>query len=370
MKIDSIKLYNFRNYHQLTISFHPHLNLIYGKNGVGKTNLVEAIYVLGLTRSFRLGGDKTLIALQSGMCKIEGNVTRKYTTNYQVLISKDGKKVLINHNKVAKLSDYIFKIPIILFHPDDLRFIKDTPSTRRKTINISISLLHLEYVRYLNEYNRILKQRNAYLKQMLLNGNSSSDYLDILTDKLIDVGFKIYQMRQEFVQYLNQYLSDFYQKITGLSDLEFVYVSSFQDIHKEEIRSLYQEMLPKDLSFGKTNIGVHTDDFKSVIKGRDLKEYGSEGQQKNAIIAYKFSEMEIFKQLKDVYPILILDDLFSELDMEKIANILQFLKKDIQTFITTTDLERFSFLTSFSYKQICISSGKVVEESEHERREC
>ena len=103
MRIDVLKLYNFRNYNRLTISFHPNLNLIYGKNGSGKTNLVEAIYVFGLTRSFRLGGDKTLIALQSGMCKIEGNVTRKYTTNYQVLISKDGKKVLINHNYISCL---------------------------------------------------------------------------------------------------------------------------------------------------------------------------------------------------------------------------------------------------------------------------
>ena len=368
MRIDVLKLYNFRNYNRLTISFHPNLNLIYGKNGSGKTNLVEAIYVLALTRSFRLVGDKTLILDTTSMCKIEGTVFNTYSTNYQILLSKEGKKVQINHDKVAKISDYISKIPIVLFHPDDLRFIKDTPSTRRKNVNISISELDLVYLRYLNDYNKLLKQRNSYLKQMIVNGNTSSNYLEILTDKLIDYGMNIHLKRKEFLDLINEYIGCFYQKITGVSGLKLKYVSSYNDLSKDELTDLYAKMLAKDINFGKTNVGIHMDDLKFSLNDKDLKDYGSEGQQKNAIIAYKFSELEIFKKMKGNYPILILDDLFSELDLEKVQNILKLLKEEVQTFITTTDVTKFSFLTSFSYKQIHIQNGKVVEESEHERR--
>jgi len=369
MRIDFLKLLNFRNYKHLETHFHPSLNLIYGKNGSGKTNLVEAIYVLALTRSFRLVGDKTLILEQALLSKIEGDVVNKNTTNYRVLISKDGKKVKINNNKISKISDYISKITVVLFHPDDLRFIKDAPSTRRKNLNISISLINTTYLQYLNMYKILLKQRNSYLKQMLTNGSLKSEYLDILTSKLVDYGMYIYQKRNDYVKFLEKYLGFFYQKITGVSDLKIEYVSHYHNNSKEEILTLYQKNLKKDISFGKTHLGVHMDDLKFLVNGRDLKEYGSEGQQKNAIISYKFSEIEILKEMTGSTPILILDDLFSELDKEKIQNILNLLKSDIQTFITITDLERFGSLSTFSYKSIHVENGNIVEESVHERRE-
>lgn len=368
MRIDDLKLVNFRNYDHLEVSFHPKLNLIYGKNGSGKTNLVEAIYVLALTRSFRYVGDKTLISSTSSMCKVEGTVVRKFSSKYCVLLSKNGKKVRINNNSVGKISDYISKIPIVLFHPDDLRFIKDAPSTRRKTLNISISLLNVEYLRYLNHYNIILKQRNSYLKQMAVNGSLSSNYLDILTEKLVDYGIFLYQNRRDFISKVSIYLSSIYARITSFEGLEIKYLSHYQDLSRNDIIELYKGNFQKDLRLTKTSIGIHMDDLKFILNGKDLREYGSEGQQKNAIISYKFSELEIFKEITDSYPIFILDDLFSELDNEKVQNILNLLNSEIQTFITTTDLERFESLENFYYKSFCILNGKIVEESEHERR--
>jgi len=368
MELRFLKLLNFRNYERLEISFHSNLNLIYGKNGSGKTNLVEAIYVLALTRSFRIVGDKTLLLDGASFSRIEGNIVNKSVSNYCVLLNKDGKNVKINNNKVARISDYISKIAIVLFHPDDLRFIKDAPSTRRKTLNISISLVNLEYLRYLNQEKILLKQRNSYLKQMSVNGSLSSDYLDILTKKLIDYGQYIYQRRKSFITHISKYLESIYEKITGIEGLKIEYLSHYEGLDSEAIFSLYQKNLKRDLSFGKTNIGIHMDDFKFVLNGKDLKEYGSEGQQKNAIIAYKFSEIEIFKELTGSYPIFILDDLFSELDKEKVQNILNLLSPDVQTFITTTDLERFVSLDNFSYKSFFVENGHIVEESEHERR--
>lgn len=369
MKLQFLKLLNFRNYERLEIGFHPQLNLIYGKNGSGKTNLVEAIYVLGLTRSFRITGDKTLLKDESISAKVEGRVLHKYPANYQVVLNKDGKKVKINNNKVVRISDYISKITIVLFHPDDLRFIKDAPSTRRKTLNISISLVQIDYLRNLNHEKILLKQRNSYLKQMAVNGSLSSDYLDILTEKLVDYGLQIYQERKKFLVEVSKYLAFFYEKITGISGLSLHYISDYEDLTREEVLELYQKNLKRDLKLTKTNVGVHMDDFKFLLNGKDLKEYGSEGQQKNAIIAYKFSELEIFKEFTGSYPIFILDDLFSELDIEKVQNILNLLSEEVQTFITTTDLGRFVSLERFSYKSFHVDNGFIVEEGEHERRE-
>ena len=364
MKIELLKLLNFRNYKKLDITFHPSLNVIYGKNGSGKTNLVEAIYVLGLTRSFRLSQEKSLILDGALSTKVEGMISNRYKTTYTVLLNKEAKKVKINDHKVGKLSDYISKITIVLFHPDDLRFIKDTPSTRRKNLNISISEMNLEYLRVLNNYNKLLKQRNAYLKQMLINHHETSSYLDILTSKLVDAGMYIYDKRRIFLEHIQSYIGKFYSNITGLDDLKIEYHTSYKDKTKEEILIEMQKNLSKDLTLGKTSIGIHGDDLTFLLHGKDLKEYGSEGQQKNAVIAYKFSELEIFKEKTGYYPIFILDDLFSELDQEKVENILKLLKSDVQTFITTTNLGLLSSFEKESFKQIHVENGSVIGESE------
>lgn len=361
MWIKYLKLLNFRNYNNLEIHFHPTCNLIYGKNGMGKTNLVEAIYVLGLTRSFRFVQDKTLIHKNATVTKIEGSVYNRFDTNYKIILSKEGKKVKINNNKVSKLSDYVSKINIILFHPNDLKIIKDTPSIRRKNLNIDISQLNLSYLRDLNDYNKLLKQRNAYLKQLMINGNQSSSYLDILTEKLVDYGLKIREERAKFIDLINQYVTDIYAKISDDGFLKIQYFSDYNDLSKKELLKLYRKSLKKDLSFGKTNIGVHTDDFTFFLDDYDLKDYGSEGQQKNAIIAMKFAELELFYHQRNYYPILILDDLFSELDEQKITNILRYIPKEVQTFITTTNMEHFKHLKTLDYKSFQVVNGEITE---------
>ncbi len=367
MWIEDLKLVNFRNYEALKLKFHSSFNIIHGNNGEGKTNLVESIYVLGLTRSFRLVNDKTLILKNASLAKIEGNVHNRFETNYKLILSKEGKKVQINNTNVSKLSDYVSKINIILFHPNDLKVIKDTPSIRRKTLNIDISQLDLSYLKDLNLYNKVLKQRNAYLKQLLVNGNNSSSYLDVLTDKLIDYGLRIYQRRNDFVSLINNYLSQIYTVIAGTGFLKINYLSDYSDLSKKDLVNLYQKTLKKDLTFGKTSIGIHTDDLIFSLDENDLKEYGSEGQQKNAIIAMKFAELELFKKQKGYYPILILDDLFSELDEEKIQNILNYIPKEIQVFITITNLNQFRGVDNKNYRSFRVENGKVMEVVEHEQ---
>lgn len=362
MKIQHLKILNFRNYEKMELNFSPNYNIIYGNNGVGKTNLVESIYVLALTKSFRGSVDKVLIMNNKDVCRIEGIVSDKFETKYKIIIKADGKKVKINDTKVDKLSDYISKINVVLFNPDDLRFIKDSPSVRRKSINLEISQLNNLYLKNLNMYNKLVKQRNSYLKTTNINANSSSEYLEILTNKIIDYGEKIYNSRSKYIELLNEQISVFYKKICGIEDLKLEYMSDYKNFDKDKIVKKYKDNLQRDIILGKTTIGVHHDDIKFKFNNQDIKDYGSEGQQKNAIIAYKLSEIEIFKSIKNDFPILILDDLFSELDQNKISNILDLIDDDIQTFITTTEIDKIKDSIIKKSRLFKVLDGEVRED--------
>lgn len=361
MKIHQLKLLNFRNYEKLELDFSPNYNIIYGNNGSGKTNLVESIYVLALTKSFRGSIDKVLIMNNKDVCRVEGIVQDKYENKYKIVIKDGGKRVKINNTKVDKLSDYISKISVVLFNPDDLRFIKDSPSVRRKAIDLEISQINNVYLKNLNMYNKLLKQRNSYLKTTNINANSSSEYLDVLTSKLIDYGEKIYLSRKKYIDLLNQRIGDIYNSICDIEDLKLEYVSDYKNFDKDKINLKYKDNLNRDIILGKTSFGVHHDDVRFKFKGYNIRDYGSEGQQKNAIIAYKLTELEIFYQVRGNYPILILDDLFSELDRFKINNILNLINKDIQTFITTTDIDKINEDILNMSKLFEVNDGCVME---------
>ena len=340
MKIEYLKLLNYRNYEKLEISFSDTLNLIYGNNGSGKSNLIEAIYLLALSKSFRTNIDTNLIKKNAVSTTVTGKIRTNTTTKYELTISENGKKVFINNDKINKISDYVSKINIILFNPLDTKIINESPSVRRKLINIDISQLNNDYLLLLNDYNRILKHRNAYLKQLLLNGNASSEYIDILTNKLIELGLKINNMRSNFIQDINNNISKIYKNIFETGELKIKYISSFNNKTHEDLLKQYKKVYKKEMSFGKTAFGIHHDDIDFILDGESIKEYGSVGQQKNAIISFKLSELLLVKQVKGYYPILILDDLFSELDDNKVNNILGMLNKEVQTFITTTSIDK------------------------------
>ena len=341
MKIDDLKLLNFRSYTSLHLKFNDKLNIIYGLNGVGKTNIVEAIYALSLTKSFRTNNDSLMIMKDKNVTKVEANIINEDSKNYQLILQNHEKKVKINDIKIEKISDYISNIFMILFNPDDLRIIKDSPALRRKLLNIELSQLDRNYVLYLNGYNKILKQRNIYLKEMYINGTLSKNYLNIMTEKLVDYGIKIYEIRKKFLDKISTSISDNYLKIFEYGQLSIKYLSDFKD-SRENLIKKYQNNLKKDLFLGKTSMGIHRDDIEFELDGMSLKECGSEGQQKNVLIAFKLSEIDIVKEVKGYYPILIFDDLSSELDKTKINNILSMFDDKVQTFITTTSIDFFS----------------------------
>lgn len=338
MQILKLKLINYRNFILEDFKFSKYKNIIIGNNGMGKTNIVEAIYYLALTKSFRTYDDSVLINLNQEFSTIKGEIYNKNKKEYKIIIEKSGKKVFIDSNQVSKISDYISKINVIMFNQEDLKLIKDNPSTHRKLINMEISQLNNEYLKLLSNYNKVLKQRNTYLKSMLLNSMIPKDFLNILTEKLIDIGIKINKLRKEYIDEVNEYLNSNFKKITKKDGIFLKYISEYNNLTKEELIKKYNQMFKKDLNYGKTNFGVHLDDFIFYFKNKLAKNYLSEGEQKNSIISFKLAEINLFYKKTKTMPILILDDLFSELDSQKINKIIKFFKKNIQIFITTTDL--------------------------------
>lgn len=360
MEIASLKLVNFRNFDNLELNFSNNKNIIIGDNGVGKTNIVEAIFVLALTKSFRTNDDIILLKSDKDYFKIEGEVLSTFVNNYKIVYQGGIKTVKIDNNKINRFSDYISNINVILFSINDLKLIKDTPSTRRKLINLEISELNNKYIKYLNYYNKILKQRNSYLKT-LFGKKINYDYLNVIDSQLIDYGIKIRDIRKRFIEDINKVISEVHIKLGGNNGLNIYYKSDYEDFDKDYLLELYTKNINKDINFGSTQIGIHKDDFVFNIDGKDIKNFASEGQQKNSIIAFKLSELEIFKDNTGEYPILILDDLFSELDIKKINSILNYISENIQTFITTTDLKKIRKCYLKSSKIFEFKNGEIEE---------
>ncbi len=362
MEISKLKLLNFRNYETLELTFSPNTNIIYGQNGMGKTNIIEAIYILALTKTFRLGHDDVVIKKGKNLAKIEGLVKSKIWNTYKIIISPTGKRVKIDNNKITKFSDYITKINVIIFHPDDLKIIKDTPMTRRKLLNIEISNINKDYIIYLNNYEKILKQRNAYLKALSTKKSLNSDFLNILTENLVNLGLKIVEIRQNFILDINKYISDYYYKITNKGVLFLNFKSEYKNKTKEQILNMYAKNISREIIIGKTLFGPQHDDLEFLIDNEPVKEFSSIGEQKNSVIAFKLAEISNIKATLNHNPILILDDLFSELDDEKVNNILNLIDENLQTFITTTTINHVKPELLNKSKIFHVINGQVREE--------
>lgn len=373
MILEELNLKNFRNYDSLKIKLNPHINIIYGNNAQGKTNLLESIYVLGITRSHRLNIETNLIKDGEEICRISGiSKNNKLKKRLEVTLSKNQKELKIDKNEIKKVSDYILSsLNIIIFYPEDLEIIKGSPNIRRNFLNLELSQLSDNYLKILTEYNKLLKIRNDYLKKMSKNISVDENYFWIITNYMIDKSILIYRMRKKFVEKLNLQCSEIFYKISKLENFKIVYKSNlleFENDHfKEEILLKYKKILKREIKLGTTLLGPHRDDLEFYLENKNLKDYGSQGQQRLAVLSMKLSEIEIFKIYKNTYPILLLDDVFSELDDIKKNNIMKFINKDIQVIITTTDLKRINKKSFESASMFKIKNGEIIKLEEVEK---
>ncbi len=367
MYIKRLKLHNFRNYESLNVTLTKGINIIYGENAQGKTNLLESIYVLGLTKSHRSFIDNNLIRNGEDYLTIEGIINnQKLDNKLNIYIDSKSKVLKYNGSAIKKISDYISIMNIIIFYPDDLEIIKSSPQVRRKYINLELSQLYSNYFILINEYNKILKLRNEYLKKISKRESKDRTYIDILTGYLIDKSIMIYKLRDKFIKKVNEYCFKIYKDITGLDGFKVVYKPCIDmDLNsktlKEYLKNEYNKRFDYDLKLLSTTLGPHKDDIEFYLNDKNLKYYGSQGQQRVAVLALKLSEIEIFKKYKDTTPILLLDDIFSELDEVKKNNLLKYINKDIQTIITTTDLNNLDKKLIKKSKLFNINKGNIIK---------
>ena len=364
MILKKISLKNFRNYDNLELDFNKKINIFIGNNAQGKTNILESIYVLAITKSHRTNKEIYLLKNNSLFTKISGIIEEENkTTNYEVLINNNGKRVSINNNSLKKVSDYLSNINAIMFCPDDLEIIKGSPLNRRTFLNLEISSLNNNYLKLLSNYNKILKSRNEYLKS---NSSIDKSYFDILTDKLIDLNIHIYMERKKFINLLNKYIKNIYFNISGSDSIEIKY-DSFIDYEDEDeemmkymLRDKYDKVFNLELLNQVTMLGIHKDDFSIYIDNNKINNYGSQGQHRTAIFCLKLAEIEIYKNELNKKPILLLDDIFSELDKNKKNNIIKYIDNDLQVFITSTDLSNIDKKIIKNADIFTVDNGKVA----------
>lgn len=357
MKLKYLRLFNFRNYKSLDFIPGENINVLYGLNASGKTNLLESIYMSIRANSFRSSKDLNLINIDENSSSIISRyMTDNYKDDYRIEISKfENKKVFINDEKV-NTKDYRKSRFVVLFNPEDLNIIKYSPKERRKFLDDLLSNIDLNYDFYMYKYRRLLFERNKLLKM-----NIDKNLLDVYDREIVKNGTKIIIMRLRVIKKLNEIAKKHYKKLSG-DDLNITYLSTvpiFVDEKElmENYLKILKESISKDLEKRYTSVGPHRDDLDFKINTFSSKSYASQGEQRSVVLSLKLAEADLIKDLYKTKPLLLLDDVFSEIDSNRSRYLLHSLK-DLQTFITTTEADEF--LKSVDANFYRISEGKIL----------
>ena len=355
MWISDIKLSNFRNYSNKEIKLHENINVFFGENAQGKTNIIESIFLCSIGKSFRTNKEKELIKFNEEKATVEINFQKSDRDGKIKIEIGDKKQVYLNGIKLKKLSELLGNINVVIFTPDDINILKGGPQNRRKFLDIMISQLRPNYMHILTLYLKTLEQRNNYLKQIKLE-NKDESLLDIWDEKLVDYGMKIYEYRTEFIEKIQNKIKKIHKEIT--QDKEDIEIKYFSDATtRQNFINELKSRRKLDIIKGFTTKGVHRDDFVVYINGKEVEIYGSQGQHRTAILSLKLSELQVIYDEIGEYPILLLDDFMSELDDKRRKNFLNNIK-DIQVIITCTEKITLENLKYFSYNVI---DGNVIE---------
>jgi DNA replication and repair protein RecF len=337
MYIKDIYLKNFRNYREQKIELNPSANVFYGNNAQGKTNILEAIFFSAFGKSFRTSKEKQVIMKEKDFFKIHTEFQKKDREGNVDIFLGDDKSISVNGVKLNKLSELLGNINIVIFSPEDINLLKDESAVRRKFLDMMISQLRKNYIYNLNNYKKNLEQKNNYLKSR----NISDDMLDVYDEKLAEYSENVYQYRNEFIEKIKEKIKEIHSNITD-EDISIVYKTDCES--KEKCLEKLKKNREKDKYRGFSSVGCHRDDFKILINGDEVDIYGSQGQNRTAILSLKMAELEVINDEIGEYPILLLDDFMSELDQERITNFLKSIN-NIQVIITCTekiDLENSS----------------------------
>ena len=364
MIVESLKLQNYRNYEYLNMNFDEKINIIYGDNAQGKTNILESMYVCATSKSHRGSKDREIIRFDNDESHIKVNV-KKNDMNYRIdmhLKKNKPKGIAVNGIPIKRAVELFGILNIVFFSPEDLNIIKNGPSERRRFIDMELSQLDKIYLDCLINYNKVVNQRNSLLKEYAFSGREDIiSSLDIWDMQLVKYGNDVIKSREKFVKEINDLVKSIHTKLSGdREQLEIIYEPCVkeQDFESELVR-----VRDRDLKFKCTNIGPHKDDMCFLINGMDVRKYGSQGQQRTAALSLKLAEIELVKQIIHVTPVLFLDDVLSELDSRR-QNFLLDSIGNIQTMITCTGLDEF-INNRFSINKIFKVVNGTVSSMEH-----
>lgn len=349
MHLQSIRLTNYRNYKQTEVAFEQDINLLLGENAQGKTNMLEAIYVLAMAKAHRMPKDKELIRWNQEYAKIEGRAERKNgCISLEIVISEQGKKAKLNSLEQQKLSDYVGALNVVMFAPEDLALVKGSPSVRRRFIDMEIAQIQPVYLHDLGQYQKLLQQRNKLLKDLQRqSGQERMTMLDIWTESLIELAAKIVDQRFRFLMKLQNCAYPIHNEISsGIERLKLNYLPTVDVSDNDDLSNIieayakkFAKIKEREIERGTTLIGPHRDDLAFFVNDKNVQTYGSQGQQRTTALSLKLAEIELINAEVGEYPLLLLDDVLSELDHKRQSHLLNTFQGKVQTFVTTTSIE-------------------------------
>ena len=333
MEINKIKLEGFRNYQSQEIKLEKGINIFIGDNAQGKTNILEAIFLCAMGKSFRTKKEKEMITFQKEKAQIEIAYEKRDRSGKIKIEIEEKKQIYLNDIKIKKMSEVLGNLNIVMFSPDDIEILKEGPQKRRIFLNRMISQLRPSYVHYFNLYSKTLEQRNNYLRQ-IKQENKTEEMLDIWDEKLAEYGTLVFQYRKEFIEKIKEKIKEIHNKIT--EEKEEIKIDYQSDcIEKMEYLEKLKKARKQDIIRGYTSKGIHRDDFSVFLNGENVGIYGSQGQHRTAILSLKLSELYVIYDEIGEYPVLLLDDFMSELDEKRRRNFVSNIT-EAQVLITGT----------------------------------
>jgi DNA replication and repair protein RecF len=367
MIIDNLRLVDFRNYSELNIQFSPSINFITGSNGSGKTNIIEAISILSNLKSFRNAADSDIIKWKSKGLYCSGNVSDSEYRKFELGILSDGnslkKKIKIDDNDIKKISDYYGRFLTVIFSPSDINIINGTPDLRRRYFDSVISKIFPEYIDELNRFKAVLNSRNSILKRIRENLSDIKE-LDVWDRLYAEISSIILKKRESFIDQFNRFFLNVYSEISG--EDKVVSIDYTSSLNSSEFTLLFNELIKKrrsDIGRGLTTSGPQRDDY--ILKnstGLDFIRYASQGQKRTAAVALKIAEFEIIKNTKNIKSVILVDDIFSELDEKRRYNMLDLLTEKGQLIFTMVNSEITNEWKKSSYKNFMVQNGLIIKE--------
>lgn len=361
MHVKKLTLKNFRNYSEQTIKLSPATNLIYGKNAQGKTNILEAVYMFSQGKSHRAKSDKELIRFDKDFARISTDFqTSEREYNSVMTFAKNGKKTIaVNGVQIKKLSMLMNYLNTVMFSPEDLSLVKGSPSVRRKFIDLAISQLFPKYLTSLIDYNKALTQKNSLLKALKYSGNASDTMLSVWNEQLSIEGAKIMKYRIEFIDILKKFAADIQKEISGES-LKLIYQPGIKtdEVSSEALYEILERNQRREIEFQTSLYGIQRDDIKIEINACEAKIFGSQGQQRTAALTLKLALSDYMNYIKDEYPVLLLDDIMSELDKSRRLYLAEKIKNK-QVLITSTDTDILK--SSDNTRLFYVENGTISE---------